>query len=130
MSDTRLHPSALVRILIYIGGALALALGVIGIFLPGLPTTPFVLLAAACFMRASPRAHAWLLAHRVFGPPLQEWEIHRSVPRRVKGIALLMMVVSVSGSVWYFSHLPWVQIAIVACAVAGAIAIAMIPSRR
>lgn len=130
MPDSRLHPSPLIRALIWIGGVLALALGVIGVFLPGLPTTPFVLLAAACFVRASPRAHAWLLAHRIFGPPLREWEIHRSVPRRAKAVALLMMAVSVSGSLWYFSGRPWVQAAIMAGATLGAIAIALIPSRR
>lgn len=61
-----------------------LALGVIGIFLPGLPTTPFVLLAAYAAARGSKRLHAWLLAHRVFGPMIRDWEGSGAVSRRAK----------------------------------------------
>ncbi len=124
------HPSLLVRGLILGCGGVALVLAAIGVVLPGLPTTPFVLVAGACFVRASPRAHAWLLASRVFGPALREWEAHHTIPRRAKLIALLMMATSVSGSVWYFSGRPWLQLAIVGAAAVGAIAIALIPSRR
>jgi uncharacterized membrane protein YbaN (DUF454 family) len=63
---------------------LCLGLGVIGIFLPGLPTTPFVLLAAYAAARGSNRLHAWLLAHRVFGPMIRDWEATGSVSRRAK----------------------------------------------
>lgn len=124
------HPSPLVRGLILGCGALALVLAAIGVVLPGLPTTPFVLVAGACFVRASPRAHAWLLASRIFGPALREWEAHHTIPRRAKLIALLMMATSVSVSVWYFSGRPWLQLAIVGAAAVGIIAIALIPTRR
>jgi len=129
MSNSHLHPSSLVRALFWVCGAAALVMGTIGIFLPGLPTTPFVLLAAGCFVRASPRAHAWLLGHRLFGPSLRDWEQHRSLPLRVKGIALLTMALSVSGSLWYFSGRPGLQLIIFAAASIGVIAIALVPSR-
>lgn len=128
--STGTHPSPLVRALILGCGALALVLAAIGVVLPGLPTTPFVLVAGACFVRASPRAHAWLLASRVFGPALREWEAHHTIPRRAKLIALLMMATSVSVSVWYFSGRPWLQLAIVGAAAVGIIAITLIPTRR
>lgn len=54
-------------------GGLALTLGVVGVFLPLLPTVPFLLLSAFCFGRGSSRLHRWLLQHRVFGPPIEDW---------------------------------------------------------
>lgn len=70
---------------------LALALGIIGIFLPGLPTTPFVLLSAYAAARGSRRLHDWLLAHRVFGPMIRDWEATGAVSRKAKQWAIGMM---------------------------------------
>jgi uncharacterized membrane protein YbaN (DUF454 family) len=66
----------------------ALALGVVGIFVPGLPTTPFVLLAAFAAARGSERLHAWMLAHRMYGPMIRDWQAHGAVGRRAKYWAL------------------------------------------
>ena len=62
-----------VRWLLWLAGTVALGLGIVGVVLPGLPTTPFVLLAAACYAKASPRLHRWLRAHRLFGPMVRDW---------------------------------------------------------
>lgn len=70
----------------------ALLLGVIGIVLPGLPTTPFVLLAAWAAARGSLRLHAWLRAHRVFGPMIRDWQASGAVSRRAKWAATVTMV--------------------------------------
>ena len=59
-------------------------LGIAGIVLPLLPTTPFILLASACFMRGSPAFHRWLHEHKTFGPMLENWHKHRAVTRKVK----------------------------------------------
>lgn len=75
----------------FAAGALALALGIIGIFLPLLPTTPFVILAAACFARSSRRMHDWLLNHRSFGPAIRNWRDHRAISPRGKKFALIAM---------------------------------------
>jgi uncharacterized membrane protein YbaN (DUF454 family) len=129
MSDSSRHSSTPVRVLLWSCGVLALLLGLLGVLLPGLPTTPFVLLSAGCFVRASPRTHAWLLNSRWFGPVLRDWEQHRSIPRRAKYIAFAMMVTSVAGSLWFFAGQIWIQAAIATAAVTGAMVIARIPSR-
>lgn len=71
-----------------------LALGLVGIVIPGLPTTPFVLVAAFAADRGSPRLHAWLLRHRVFGPMIGNWRDQRAVSRRAKLLAVAVMVLS------------------------------------
>ena len=80
-----------------LAGALALLAGVIGIFLPLLPTTPFVLLAGFCFSRGSARWEAWLLTHPRLGPMVRDWRATRAVPLRAKQLATVMMTLS---SLW------------------------------
>ena len=69
----------------------SLALGIIGAFLPVMPTVPFVLLSAFAAARGSRRLHAWLLAHRQFGPMIRDWEREGAVSRRAKRLAIGMM---------------------------------------
>ena len=99
MRSSRIHDSRLIRGIFLGVGILSLALGLLGIFLPVLPTTPFVLLAAACFARGSQRLHDWLLSHRIAGPIIHEWQIHRSMPPGVKPWAFVMMAVSFGSSI-------------------------------
>ena len=69
----------------------SLALGMIGVVVPGLPTVPFVLLSAYAAARGSERLHRWLLAHPRFGPMIQDWQAHGAVSRRAKWMAVTMM---------------------------------------
>ena len=66
----------------------SLGIGIVGIVVPGLPTVPFVLLAAFAAARGSQRLHAWLLAHRQFGPMILDWEREGAVSRRAKRLAI------------------------------------------
>lgn len=65
-------------------GWLAIAFGVLALVLPLVPTTPFLILAAVCFARCSPRIHDWLVEHRHLGPPIRDWRDHGAVSRGVK----------------------------------------------
>ncbi|CAH1693975.1 conserved membrane hypothetical protein [Hyphomicrobiales bacterium] len=69
-------------------GLFFVALGFVGAFLPVLPTTPFLILAASCFARSSRRLERWLMRHPWFGPMLQEWRLRGAIPRKAKIMAL------------------------------------------
>ncbi|RMG17578.1 MAG: DUF454 domain-containing protein [Planctomycetota bacterium] len=75
-------------------GLLSLGLGIVGAFVPLLPTTPLLLLAAACFARSSPRLDAWLRSHPRLGPPLRAWTEHGTVSWRAKGLLVALLGVS------------------------------------
>jgi uncharacterized membrane protein YbaN (DUF454 family) len=79
-------------------GCIALALGILGIFLPLLPTTPFLLLASACFARGSERLHRWLLSHGIFGEYLRNFEAGKGIPLKAKIVASTLMWASLSWS--------------------------------
>ncbi|MEE4118829.1 MAG: YbaN family protein [Paracoccaceae bacterium] len=70
-------------------GVLCVCFGALGVFLPLLPTVPFMLLAAFCFARSSPQLHDWLLSHPVFGPPIMDWQERGAISRRGKIAATL-----------------------------------------
>ena len=77
----------------------SLAVGIVGIVVPGLPTTPLVLLAAFAADRGSPKLHRWLIRHKTFGPMIQSWERERAVSRKAKWLATIMM--SVCAAIMY-----------------------------
>lgn len=72
-----------------IGGSLSLGLGMLGVVLPLLPTTPFLILAAYCYARSSKRMHDWLMNHKVFGPLIDDWHQHGAIRRAAKYMATL-----------------------------------------
>lgn len=81
-------------------GLIFVGLAILGVILPILPTTPFLLVAAACFAKSSPRLQKKLLANKTFGPLIHEWQQHRSIPRKAKRIALLTIILSVVWSAY------------------------------
>ena len=84
-------------------GVLSLATGIVGIFVPVLPTTPFVLFAAFCFSRGCLRCERRMLEHPHFGPMVRDWRANRAVPLRAKQVATLSMVL---GSAWGWWAMP------------------------
>ena len=88
------------RGLLIILGWLAVMLATLGVVLPLLSTTPFLLLAAWCFARSSPRFHHWLLYRSWFAPYLRHWQQHRALPPGAKWKAVLVIVLTFACSLW------------------------------
>ncbi|PFG55673.1 hypothetical protein ATG66_1986 [Vibrio sp. ES.051] len=84
-------------------------LGIAGIALPLLPTTPFILLASACFMRGSPAFHHWLHHHKTFGPVLKNWNKHRAVTFKIKRRGAIFIALSFMISIFMVPFV-WVKI--------------------
>ncbi|EJF29751.1 MULTISPECIES: DUF454 family protein [Enterobacteriaceae] len=97
------------RLILLIIGWLAVVLATLGVILPLLPTTPFLLLAAWCFARSSPRFHHWLLYRSWFGSYLQHWQTHRAMPRGAKPKAILFILATFALSLWLVK-IVWVRI--------------------
>lgn len=127
--QVRPHASPLVRGLLIVAGSLCVALGLVGMFLPLLPTTPFLLLAAACYARASRRFYEALLASRTFGPVILEWRRHRSVPYRTKLSAIALMSLTLGISIVFFVPLLWAQVLLALFGLGMAIWMYRLPSR-
>ncbi|MCP4596564.1 YbaN family protein [Neptuniibacter sp.] len=92
-----------VRALYLIAGLLCVLIGLIGVILPLLPTTPFLLVAAFCFSRSSERLHQYLLNHPIFGGLIRNWEDYGVIPLKAKVIATTMMLVMVSYPLFFKS---------------------------
>jgi uncharacterized membrane protein YbaN (DUF454 family) len=117
------------RAALFAAGILCVALGIVGMFLPVLPTTPFILLAAACFARSSERFYRWLMEHRAFGPLVREWRAYRSIPYRTKLMAIVLMAASLTVSIVFFVRPAWLQATLALCGAALAVWLYRIPSR-
>jgi len=101
------------RYILLIIGWLAIVLATLGVILPLLPTTPFLLLAAWCFARSSPRFHHWLLHRSPFGRYLRHWQQHRAMPPGAKGRAIAVILVSFAFSLWLV-EIGWVRLLLLA----------------
>ena len=97
------------RYILLILGWLAMVFAILGVVLPLLPTTPFLLLAAWCFARSSPSFHHWLLHRSAFGRYIRHWQQHRAMPPGTKGRAILVILLSFAFSLWMVKIL-WVRL--------------------
>lgn len=110
-------------------GWICTGLAVAGLVLPLVPTTPFLLLAAACFVRSSPRFHRWLLSNRSFGPLLEQWRRERTIPRAAKIKAYVVVILSFGCSIALVG-VAWVSIALLVLGSGLIVWIARLPTTR
>ncbi len=100
-------------------GFLSLGLGILGIFLPLLPTTPFLLLSASCFYKSSRRYHSWLLNNKVFGRHIRNYEENRAIDSKTKWFALAILWSTIGVSAYLSRHIVFIPILLIVIALFG-----------
>jgi uncharacterized membrane protein YbaN (DUF454 family) len=121
--------ATLKRYLLISLGTICLAIGIVGIFTPVLPTTPFLLLAAACYLRGSQRFHRWLMNNRVFGSYIRNYTEGRRIPTRVKIITLALLWATIGISIWLTAN--WIVTIVLLIVAAGvSLHIALIRAKK
>ena len=115
---SKLSPNRVIRALWTAGGTIFLGLGIIGIILPVLPTTPFLLLAAYCYLRGSERMHRWLLGNKWFGEYIKNYQEKRGIPLKIKVWAISFLWITIAISIFFFIEIIWIRIIMVIIAAA------------
>lgn len=94
-------------------------LGAVGAMVPGLPTVPLMLVALWAFSKSSQRFHDWLYGHPVFGPPLQQWRVHRVIPVKAKVVAAVSMTASFAYMAFFADVSGWILVVVAAVMLVG-----------
>ncbi len=97
-------------------GSIALGLGILGVFLPLLPTVPFLLLAASCYLKGSLRLYKWLLSHPYFGKIIQDYKENKVIPVKAKMSTIILLWLSIGISIFLVSTL-WIRLLLLIIAV-------------
>ncbi len=105
------------RVFLFLVGIISLLLGLLGILLPGLPTTPFLLLSAACFMRSSERAYNMMLQNKITGPFIRDYREKKAIPLKSKIIGVALLWLSIGFTVLFVLPMMWVKLLLVVIAV-------------
>jgi uncharacterized membrane protein YbaN (DUF454 family) len=119
-----------VRLVYVILGLFCLAIGAVGVGLPGLPGTPFLLVAVWLFSMSNERLHRWMLTNRWFGNVLADYSAGLGIPRRIKAVAVGSVILVVTGSVTYGVNDWWARAALVGLAIVGIVFILTRPTRE
>jgi uncharacterized membrane protein YbaN (DUF454 family) len=110
-----------------IAGFLLVGLATLGIFLPLLPTTPLLLLAAACFANSSKKCHQWLMQHDLFGPVIRNWHEKRCIPRRAKLMAIASILLFGGYAIGFAVENTYLRIAGILLLMIGLVSVLRIP---
>jgi len=118
------------RVLLMVAGTVSLAFAVVGLVLPLIPTTPFLLLAAACYCRSSERLYHWLISNRWFGEYIRNYREGRGIPLKTKILALTVLWAGISVSALFLVPILVVQLVLVIVATAVSIHILRLPTYK
>jgi len=129
-TEGRRRPSSLKKAIFIVAGTISLGLGAVGIFLPILPTTPFLLLSAACYYKGSERMHRWLLNNKLFGSYIRNYKEGKGISQAGKILTLFLLWITIIFSAFYMVNNYVVQIVLFAIAIAMTIHIITLPTFR
>ena len=118
----------IIRALLFVAGTISLALGAVGIVVPLLPTTPFLLLAAACYLRSSDRMHSWLVNNKWFGSYIKNYQEGKGIPLKTKIIAVSFLWITIIISAFFIMNILWVQVILLAIATGVSVHIIRLPT--
>lgn len=118
----------MIRSIYIVVGTIALVIGAIGLFLPVIPTTPLVILAASCYYRGSERLHAWILRSRWFGDTIKNYQAGRGLTRDTKVRAIFLMWMTIIISVWFFVSNHFARIAMIGVAICVTVYLVRLPT--
>lgn len=111
----------LLKILLIVCGFIMVALGIFGIIIPGLPTTPFMILAAFCFMKSSRRMYKWVTTNKLFGNKVKKFIDNRAIPIRGKIFSISAMWIMITISIIFFIDNIWLYILLPTLGIGGTI---------
>lgn len=109
------------KIILIILGTISLVVGIIGIVVPGLPTTTFLLIASACYVRSSEKLYSWLINHKIYGKFIKDYQQHKAITKNQKMISIVSMWLMISISILFFIDISWVKIVLLLCGITGTI---------
>jgi len=116
----------LIRAILIMLGTVSLFVGITGIFIPGLPTTPFLLLTAGLYLRSSEKLYRMLITSRYAGPYISEFQATGGMPVRLKLVSVALMWVMIIISIIFFINSPWLKLVIIACGITGSVVMGLL----
>jgi len=119
-----------IRIILIISGTISTALGIIGIFLPLLPTTPFLILAAALYARSSLKLYSWLLNNRLFGKYINNYIEGKGIPLKAKIFSVFLLWLTILYSSFFIINILFVRVILILIAIAVSIHIILIRTKK
>ena len=123
-------PSSLKKVIFIVAGTISLGLGAVGVFLPILPTTPFLLLSAACYYKGSERMHRWLLSNKLFGSYIRNYKEGKGISQTAKILTLFLLWITICFSAFCMVRNFPIQIVLFAIAIAVTIHVITLPTFR